>query len=153
MEEKGNLKEKKFKKSLKQAKTQKKNGKKNFFKEKKEAKKRIKKWKKKTKGLVCRQYLHLVDIDFLSTTCQIHTHLLTPLHYPLPTHGSHFYTLTTFDVIEFFFLYGPPTLKTLCDLTSFCYCKASFPSHTPQKKKTQETKNQENIYIDGNRKK
>jgi hypothetical protein len=26
----------------------------------------------------------MFDIDFLSTTCQVHTHLLTPPHYPPP---------------------------------------------------------------------
>jgi len=92
--------------------------------------------------------------------------------FPLsPTHTWFtFCKLRTFDVNEFFFLYGPPTLKTLCDLTSFCYCKASLPSHTlenqtqkgkrkrtqEETKNKQETRNQKMekyIYIDGNRKK
>ncbi len=66
---------------------------------------------KKTKGLLCKQYPHDVDIDFLSITCQIHTHLFAPLHHPLYTHSSHFYKLTTFAVVELFFLYSLPTLK------------------------------------------
>jgi hypothetical protein len=78
--------------------------------------------------------------------------LLAPLHYPPPTHGSHFYKLTTFDVIEFFFLYGPPTLKTLCDLTSFCYCKTSLPSHT-LKKQTQKEKKKKDTRRDQKKKK
>ncbi len=90
---------------------------------------------------MCRQYLHHVhvDVDFLSTSCQVHTHLLAPLHYPPPTHGSHFCKLTTFDVIELFSFYGPPTLKTLCDLTSFC--KASLPSHTKKNKHKKKKRN------------
>jgi hypothetical protein len=66
--------------------------------------------------------------------------LLAPLYYTPPTHGSHLCKLTTFDVIELFFLYGPPTSKTLC------YCKASLPSHTPEKqtqKKTQKRRKEE----------
>jgi len=77
--------------------------------------------------------------------------LLALFHYPPPTHGSHFCKLTTCDVIELFFLYGPPTSKTLCDLTSFCYCKASFPSHTPEKQ-TQKEKKKEDIRRDKNKK-
>jgi hypothetical protein len=46
--------------------------------------------RKKTKGVVCRQHPHHVDIDFLSTICQVHTHLLTPLHYS-PPHTIHIF--------------------------------------------------------------
>ncbi len=107
--------------------------------------------KKKTKGLVCMQYLHRVDVDFFSTTCQVQTHLFVPLHYPPPAHGSQFCKLRTFDIIEFFFLYGPPTLKTLCHLTSFCYCKASLRSHKPEKQ-TQKGKKKEDTRRDKKKK-
>jgi hypothetical protein len=73
--------------------------------------------------------------------------LLAPLCYPPPTHGSHLCKLTTFNVIELFFLYGPPTLKTLCNLTSFCYCKNSLPSHTPKKQTQKRKRKKENINI------
>jgi hypothetical protein len=54
-------------------------------KEKIQAKTRKQMEKKKTKGLLCKQYPHDVDIDFLSITCQIHTHLFALLHHPLYT--------------------------------------------------------------------
>jgi len=73
--------------------------------------------------------------------------LFVPLHYPPPAHGSQFCKLRTFDIIEFFFLYGPPTLKTLCHLTSFCYCKASLRSHKPEKQ-TQKGKKKEDTRRD-----
>jgi hypothetical protein len=78
---------------------------------------------------MCLQYLHHVDIGFLPITWQVHTYLFAPLHYPSNRHGSYFYKLTSFDVIEFFFPYGLLTLKTICDLTSFYYSKTFPPSH------------------------
>jgi len=54
-------------------------------KKKKKRTKTRKEMEKKTKGLLCKQYLHDVDIDFLSITCQIHTHLFSPLYHPLYT--------------------------------------------------------------------
>lgn len=42
----------------------------------------MKKMKQKDKNLMCKQYPHRVDIDFLWITCGVHKHLLAPLHYP-----------------------------------------------------------------------
>jgi hypothetical protein len=71
---------------------------------------------KKTKGVVCRQHLHHVDIDFLSTICQIHT---LAHSFPLfPPHTIHILKANNL-----------PMVKTLCDLTSFC-CYKTPPSHT-----------------------
>jgi hypothetical protein len=56
------------------------------------------------------------------------THLLTPFHYSPHTQFT-FLKLTTFVVVELFFIYNLPIVKTLCDLTSFC-CYKTPPSHT-----------------------
>jgi hypothetical protein len=68
-------------------------------------------------------------------------HLLTPLHY---TH-SHFCKLTTFVIVELFFLYDLPRVKTLCHLTSSCCYRAILlHTHTKSKhKKKQRKKTQE----------
>jgi hypothetical protein len=65
------------------------------------------------------------------------------------THNSHFCKLTTFVIVELFFLYDLPRVKTLCDLTSSCCYKAPLlHTHTKskhkknQRKKTQEKKKQ-----------
>ncbi len=79
---------------------------------------------------MCMQYPHHVDIDFLSTTCRVHTYLFVPLHYLPHTHNSHFYKLTTFAIVKLFFLYDLPTLKTLYDVTSSCCCTTPPLSHT-----------------------
>ncbi len=96
----------------------------------------------KTKGLMSKQYLHHVDIDFFSITWQVHTYLFALFHYPLDTHGSHFYKLTNFDAVELFFPYGLLTLKTLCDLTSFAIVKLFLHTYIKRKQK----KNKERKY-------
>jgi hypothetical protein len=70
--------------------------------------------------------------------------LVWPLHYPSNTHGSHFYKLTNFDVVEFFSPYGLLTLKKICDLTSFCYSNFFPPSHI-HKEQTQKKKRKKKI--------
>lgn len=74
----------------------------------------MKKVKKKDKNLMCKQYPHHIDIDFLSIE-STNTYLLLST---IPTHSSHFCKLTTFVIIELFFLHNQLTLKTLCNLTS-----------------------------------
>jgi hypothetical protein len=51
------------------------------------------------------------------------------------THTSHFCKLTTFIVVELFFLYNLPKLKTLWNLTNSCYYRAPPPSRANTKKK------------------
>jgi hypothetical protein len=50
------------------------------------------------------------------------------------------FKLTTFVVVELFFLYNLPTIKTLCDLTNSCCYKTPPFSHTHMKNKHQKIK-------------
>jgi len=109
---------------------------------------------------VCKQYPHHVEIDFLSTTCWVHTHF-TPLHY---TPCTQFTFLQANNLCYYwtFFLYDLPRVKTLCDLkSSYCY-RAPPPSHTyenqtqkkKKKKKKKNTKNKKSKHnTNGKRKK